>query len=180
MPRIKWLAIGLIVGLAITAGSADGRLKIAVLDECDPDDAEAWAPTGGCTLEDGDVSFAEFQAMRFSPLALSIIGHMAWRTDPTYLRVEPGRTVRVTNDGGRGHTFTEVAQFGGGVVPPLNQGLTGAPECLNAGNVASTTLDPGDSLEVTNLPIGDHRFQCCIHPWMRTQVKVEDRANSGR
>ena len=172
MRSTRSLAVGLILGLAITTASADGRKKIAVLDECDPADAVAWAPTGGCTLDDGDVSFAEFQAMRFSSLALSIIGHMAWRTDPTYMRIEPDKTVDVTNEGGRGHTFTEVARFGGGVVPPLNQGLTPAPECLDAGNLAATTLDPGDSLKLKDLPAGDHLFQCCIHPWMRTHVKV--------
>jgi len=171
MRRIKWLALGLILGLAATTGSADGRKAIAVLDECDPGDPD-WAPTGGCTLEDGDVNFAEFQAMRFSPLALSIIGHMAWRTDPTYLRIEPDKTVKVTNEGGRGHTFTEVASFGGGFVPPLNQGLTQAPECADSATIAATTLDPGDSLELKELAEGDHRFQCCIHPWMRTHVKV--------
>jgi hypothetical protein len=64
------------------------------------------------------VGFAEFQAMQFSPLALSTVGHMAWRTDPTYLRIEPNETIKVTNEGGRGHTFTEVANFGGGMVPP--------------------------------------------------------------
>ena len=31
--------------------------------------------------------------------------------------------IKVTNRGGRGHTFTEVAEFGGGRVPPLNVGL---------------------------------------------------------
>ena len=166
------LAIGLILGLAITTASADGRKKIAVLDECDPADA-GWAPTGGCSLEGGDVSFGEFQAMRLSPRALSIVGHMAWRTDPTYMRIEPGKTVEVSNEGGRGHTFTEVAQFGGGTVPPLNQGLTQAPECLDGSKFAASALDPGDSLELKDLPAGNHLFQCCIHPWMRTQVKVE-------
>ena len=171
MRTIKGLALGLIIGLAVTTGTADGRKAIAILDECDPSDA-AWAPTGGCTLEDGDVNFAEFQAMRFSPLALSTIGHMAWRTDPTYLRIEPDKTVKVTNEGGRGHTFTEVANFGGGFVPPLNQGLTQAPECLNSAIIAATSLAPGDGLELTELSEGDHRFMCCIHPWMRTQIKV--------
>ncbi len=36
--------------------------------------------------------------------------------------------MRVTNWGGRGHTFTEVADFGGGCVGDLNIGLSPAPE----------------------------------------------------
>jgi plastocyanin len=75
--------------------------------------------------------------------------------------------VKVTNRGGRVHTFTEVAEFGGGRVPPLNQGLVPAPECATATNVP-----PGTSQEVTGLGPGNHRFQCCIHPWMRALVKV--------
>jgi hypothetical protein len=74
----------------------------------------------------------------------------------------------VANLGGRLHTFTPVAQFGGGRVPPLNIGLTVAPEC------ASTAFDvaPGDRLELSGLSAGNHRYQCCIHPWMRAMVKV--------
>ena len=175
MRMIKGLALGLIIGLAVTTGVADGRKAIAILDECDPADQVLWAPTGGCALDDGDVGFAEFQAMLFSPLALSTVGHMAWRTDPTYLRIEPNKTIKVTNEGGRGHTFTEVANFGGGMVPPLNQGLTPAPECGDPGVIAATALDPGEGLELKELPEGDHRFMCCIHPWMRTQIKVADK-----
>jgi hypothetical protein len=81
----------------------------------------------------------------------------------------------VTNEGGRGHTFTEVAAFGGGMVPPLNKGLTQAPECLNSSIIAATSLAPGASLELRDLATGNHLFQCCIHPWMRTQVKVEEK-----
>jgi hypothetical protein len=63
-----------------------------------------------------------------------------------------------------------VAEFGGGFVPvpALNMGLTFAPECASA-----TVLAPGDKVELLGLSAGDHRFQCCIHPWMRALIKVE-------
>ena len=32
---------------------------------------------------------------------------------------------------------------------------------------------PGGRLELDNLAAGDHRFMCCIHPWMRALIKVE-------
>lgn len=145
-----------------------GNDKIAMRDDCDPRDP-AWLPTGGCMLRRGDVTFAEFNAEMNSPLAASVIGHLAWTNDPSYLQVDTRRTVRVTNEGGRVHTFTEVAMFGGGrvPVPTLNKGLVTAPECLRAQNVP-----PGGSIEISGLSPGNHRFQCCIHPWMRTLIKV--------
>jgi len=148
----------------------DHNRKIAIRDDCDPRDP-AWNPSGGCALEEGDVTNAEFGVELQSTLApTSVIGHQAWRNDPPYLKIREGQTVRVRNRGGRAHTFTEVANFGGGKIPNpgLNKGLLTAPECP-----ASTNLAPGASTTVENLAAGNHRFQCCIHPWMRAIVKVK-------
>ena len=141
---------------------------IAVLDDCDPNDP-AWAPTGGCVLKGGDVTNAEFGAFLTSPLSTATVGHPAWRNEPSYVKIEVGESVRVKNEGGRLHTFTRVANFGGGRVPPLNVGLTAAPECLAA---ASSEIAPGATLRVEGLAIGTTRYQCCIHPWMRAAIKV--------
>lgn len=153
-------------GSPLTFQSAGGG-NVDILDDCDPTDP-AWEATGGCDLKRGDVDFQEFFDGSFSPLSLSIVGHPAWRNEPSYLKVRPDETLKVRNKGGRDHTFTEVENFGGGVVGVLNQGLTQAPECLS-----SALLEPGQKLDVTGLDPGDHRFQCCIHPWMRTLVKVK-------
>jgi hypothetical protein len=149
----------------------DENGKIAIRDDCDPRDP-AWAPTGGCLLRRGDVTFAEFAAELSSPLSVAVIGHQAWRNDPSYVEVFSDRVVRVSNEGGRAHTFTEVAQFGGGRVPnpALNKGLTTAPECPGSVDIA-----PGGRMDLQTLAPGNHRFQCCIHPWMRALVKVKDR-----
>jgi hypothetical protein len=151
--------------------AADDRgNKIAIRDDCDPSDP-AWNPTGGCELKKGDVTFAEFNMELESPLApTSVIGHEAWRNDPPYLEIKEGRPVMVRNRGGRVHTFTEVANFGGGKVPNpfLNKGLVTAPECPG-----SEDLEPGASGRIEDLAAGNHRFQCCIHPWMRAIVKVK-------
>jgi plastocyanin len=149
------------------AADEERNRKIAMRDDCDPDDP-GWAPTGGCLVRDGDVDLDEFFGEVASPLSLAAIGHQAWRNEPSYLKIETGETVRVSNRGGRVHTFTKVANFGGGRVPPLNVGLAPAPECAAAVDVA-----PGDRIEVSDLGPGNHRFQCCIHPWMRALVKVE-------
>ncbi|TMI88059.1 MAG: hypothetical protein E6H00_13930 [Bacillati bacterium ANGP1] len=141
--------------------------KIAILDACDPTDP-AWAATGGCALKKGDVTRDEAGALLFSPLSSATIGHPAWRNEPSFLTIEPNKTVRVTNKGGEVHTFTEVAAFGGGRIPGLNQGLTSAPECA-----AAVDLAPGAGTEVTGLGEGNHLFMCCIHPWMRALIKVK-------
>jgi len=162
------MMIRLIVVLAVVlvATVVAAHEKVSIRDDCDPTDP-AWAPTGGCALEEGNVNVAEFNALLNSPLSLAVVGHPAWRFDPTYLKIEPDETVRVENEGGRAHTFTEVSDFGGGRVPPLNKGLTPAPECAGA-----ATLLPGAAVNVSGLSEGDHRFQCCIHPWMRALIKV--------
>ncbi|HJU73879.1 MAG TPA: hypothetical protein VJ717_09040 [Gemmatimonadaceae bacterium] len=149
-----------------------GAANIAVLDDCDPSDP-AWNPTGGCSLRGGLVTEAEFGQLLASPLSQSVVGHPAWRNEPSYLKVRPGKTIRVENEGGRLHTFTHVAQFGGGRIPPLNIGLTMAPECaLAPGATDPNALPPGASLEISNLAAGNHRYMCCIHPWMRALIKV--------
>jgi plastocyanin len=147
-----------------------GRRFIAIRDDCDPRDVAGWAATGGCALRRGNVTFAEFARELDSPLALAVVGHQAWRNDPSYLVVEAGKTIRVRNEGGRAHTFTKVAAFGGGKVPnpALNEGLVTAPECLTSIDIA-----PGGSARVSGLAPGDHRFECCIHPWMRALITVQ-------
>jgi hypothetical protein len=151
--------------------------KVEIYDDCDPSDP-TWDETGGCSLEGGKVDFAEFAALLFSPLGDgTVIGHPAWRMEPSYLRLQPEGEFTAENEGGRTHTFTEVAAFGGGFVPDLNGPLlTMAPECATA-----TPIAPGEEQEFEDLAPGNHLFQCCIHPWMRFLVKVEgdDEEKSG-
>ena len=161
------------VGRGEDAQGFAGPRQIAMRDDCDPRDP-AWAPTGGCLLRRGTVTFGEFNAEMNSALSASVVGHQAWRNDPSYLKVEEGKSIPVRNEGGRVHTFTEVAMFGGGRVPPLSRGLVFAPECATAANVA-----PGETIHISNLGPGNHRFQCCIHPWMRAIIKVDDDAGGG-
>jgi len=153
-----------------------GTRHIAIRDDCDPHDPR-WVPTGGCFLRGGSVTLDEFNGELSSPHSLSVIGHQAWRNDPSYLETESGRGIRITNEGGRVHTFTKVGAFGGGRVPSpaLNMGLTMAPECPTSVEIAA-----GGRMELAVLSPGNHRFQCCIHPWMRALIKVHDRVPGGR
>jgi hypothetical protein len=148
-------------------GGAKSR-QIALRDDCDPNDPGWDVVPGDCLKKRGTVSAAEFDAELNSPLSDAVIGHPSWRIDRPYLVVKEGATLKVKNKGGRPHTFTEVAQWGGGVVPPLSGGLDTAPECA-----ALAQLDPGEKAKLSGLAVGNHRFLCCFHPWMRAVVKVK-------
>jgi hypothetical protein len=166
------LVLGLVAATAAASSAArsdddSDKRRIALRDDCDPKDP-AWANLGGCTSKRGNVSVAEFDAELDSPLAAAVVGHQAWIADPSYLVIKQGASVRVRNEGGRPHTFTKVAAFGGGNVPPLNEGLTVAPECPSA-----VVIPPGGSATVSGLAVGNHRFQCCFHPWQRALIKVK-------
>src|SRR5262245_19562158 len=172
---IVCVGVALAVGNRSRALAAGGGQKVALEDDCDPTDP-AWAPQG-CFREEGHVTRAEFGALLFSALVPANaaaprvpVGHPSWRIDPGYLVIEAGETVRVRNAGGRGHTFTEVADYGGGFVPPLNggtpanPGIAVAPACNPA---AAPVMAPGEQAEVSGLAPGGHRFHFCIHPWTR-------------
>jgi plastocyanin len=165
-----WLNMN-VAARADNDGDDNSNNKIAVLDSCDPSDP-GWAPTGGCFFKNGQVSFAEFNALLFSPLGGGpaggiLIGHPAWRNQPSFITIREGKSIHVENKGGRTHSFTKVASFGGGIVPPLNGGLAAAPECA-----AMVPLPAGNKIAVSGLADGTHHFQCCIHPWMRATVHV--------
>lgn len=158
--------------------------NVVMLDNCSPTDPD-YNAVGGCpegtnpalVAHQGDVPLAEFFALLFSPLAPGdqVIGHPSWRNEPSYLTIRLGQTVRVTNRGGRVHTFTEVAEFGGGFVPPLNGALLAAPECGEdfVPDPGVEFVAKGETQHVMVLSPGIHKFQCCIHPWMRAAIRVE-------
>lgn len=185
MIRRRLVGLAVLLGLVAAvfaattpAGGSDDDsegARIAIEDDCDPNDPR-WDMVGGCEQKRGDVTLAEFAGENDSPLAAAVIGHQAWRNDPPYLELRTGRTLRVKNVGGRVHTFTKVAAFGGGIAPnpALNEGLVTAPECL-----ASVEILPGDSARVSGLAAGNHRFMCCFHPWMRALIKVKAHGEGG-
>ena len=84
-----------------------------------------------------------------------------------------GDVLLAVNNGGEAHTFTEVEEFGGGIVPMLNDlsGLTTvAPECNQA-----SLIPPGGSSSEVEDEEGVEKYQCCIHPWMRAEIRIGKR-----
>ncbi len=103
-----------------------------------------------------------------------------WRFAQPQVAATSHDVIQVTNTGGELHTFTEVAHFGGGFVPPLNQltgNTTAAPECGPPPNGAPPSDDnhflaPGASFTFTEDEVGTHLYQCCVHPWMHEVLTI--------
>ena len=169
--------LGIMLALLIALGLPGGRLafaeggrEIRIKDGCDPTTFNAALGPGAC-VGDGEVTFNELLA-RLNP---QDGGHPAWAFTPGVLTIRAGENLRLRNRGGETHTFTEVLAFGAGIVPPLNAALPpGTPFVIPAtADFPGPFLAAGQRMELRNLSVGSHLFQCVIHPWMRTVVQVE-------
>ena len=166
--------------LPATAGLADEDritpVQIVALDECDP-------PTFNAVIPDFCKNVTGTPALPFSTTFADLLAKAAahtpdpgWDFEPDSVTIRKGTPLIVVNQGGEPHTFTEVANFGGGFVPPLNAGEAPVPECAGGFKdvaVARTRILQGSQLQVTGLSKGTHHFECCIHPWMRVTVEVK-------
>jgi hypothetical protein len=169
-----WAAFAAVAVLSLSAGAGavQGDKKIRMYDDCEPTTFNEVLGPGTC-IGNGHTTFAEF----IEELEETQDVHK-WRNQPSQMHVNVGRPTLIENRGGETHTFTPVAAFGGGFIPDLN-GLSGnpvpAPECLNIGAltfIPAGATEQGPTAGSSELPVGIQRFQCCIHPWMRTVVEV--------
>ena len=151
---------------AVGASAASATRQVQVLDDCDPATFNAAIGPGTC-VKDGGTTFSEFIAQLLAQGRAP-----AWRFAPAQLKLDADGTLQAHNRGGEDHTFTEVANFGGGCIAALNDplGLTPVPECAGfpGGAFAATTVHAGGTVTTVALPPGVHRYECLIHPWMRT------------
>jgi plastocyanin len=153
----------IVCALALPAAALAGDTrKVFVMDRCEPESFDAAVEPGTC-IRNGGVTFDKF-ARRLNP---QDGGHNAWRFSPPHFGLNGGQTITAINTGGETHTFTEVAAFGTGFVPPLNAALPpGTPPAQPVGDL--NFMMAGDTLELDALSSGTHLFECLIHPWMRT------------
>ena len=147
---------------------AHGETRLVLMmDACDPASFNDAVGPGTCTRA-GGVRFDDFIRLLGRHQAVG-----AWRFAPATVHARVGEMLLAVNRGGEVHTFTQVAEFGGGIVPDLNQ-LSGtpvpAPECLAL--AGGDFVPPGgiDTDEVGEA--GTERYMCCIHPWMRAVVEA--------
>ena len=171
---LVWTAFAVIAVLSLSGGvgAVQGDKKIRLLDDCEPTTFNAVLGDGAC-IGNGHTTFDEFIA----ELEETQDAHK-WRNQPSAMHLNVGHPTLIENRGGEVHTFTPVAAFGGGFVPELN-GISGnpvpVPECLNFGSmvfIPAGGVEEGPTAGSSDLPVGVSRFQCCIHPWMRTVIEV--------
>lgn len=174
---------GLLVGCLIFAVATRpleqedhaGLAQVVALDECDPATFNAPSAVGPDFCKNVTLG----AATTFSELFRKAKeGHpdRKWDFEPDAILIKKGTVLSVVDQGGEPHTFTEVKEFGGGFILPLNGGEEIAPECdggFSRVEVARTRILQGSQLQFTGLSKGEHLFQCCIHPWMRTKVEVK-------
>lgn len=156
--------------------TAPAPVQIVALDECDPKTFNDALGADFCK----NVTIGAFTTLTdlFAKAAAGT-PDPGWDFEPDVLRVRQGTPILVVDQGGEPHTFTEVNQFGGGFIPGLNNGEETVPECDGGFKnvaVARTRVLQGSQLQVSSLALGQHNFQCCIHPWMRVRVEVQDPA----
>jgi hypothetical protein len=174
-----WTVFAAIAALSLSGGvgAVQGDKKFRLYDDCEPTSFNAVLGEGVC-VGNGHTTFAEF----IGELAATQDAHK-WRNQPSQALLNIGRPTIIENRGGEYHTFTEVAEFGGGFVDALN-GISGnpvpAPECLGLVDIIHPgALAEGPTAGSPGLPVGTHKFQCCIHPWMRTVIEVSDNKTQG-
>ena len=174
--RLYACAVAAILAVAsIGVVVANDSLRIRQRDDCDPATFNAAVGDGTC-IGGGDTTFDDFLAEFQQTGSVE-----KWRFNNDHAGVDRGTAITVENRGGETHTFTKVAKFGGGFIDLLNDpNVPVAPECAQAPGVPQppgpdNLFVPAGGSAVTPALTkrGTVRFQCCIHPWMRSVVTVK-------
>jgi plastocyanin len=190
--KMNWNTLSVIAALLIcplTSAAQSNQttpptpVQIVALDECDPTtfnaDPKAKVNPGLGPDFCKNITIGAFTTLqKLFDEAGKGTPDPGWDFEPDTLSIVQGTPIVVANEGGEPHTFTEVKQFGGGFIDGLNDGQATVPECSEGFKnvaVARTRILQGSRFLVGNLQKGDHYFQCCIHPWMRVKVEVQDR-----
>src|SRR5256884_5897280 len=105
-------------------------VQIVALDECDPTTFNAVLGPDFC--KNVALAFVTDFATKFADLFAKVAAGApdpGWDFEPDSVTIQKGTRLIVVNQGGEPHTFTEVAKFGGGFIPPLNGGQETVAEC---------------------------------------------------
>jgi len=145
-------------------------------DSCDPATFNAALQDPTACTKNGHTTFQAFIAeLSATQTARS------WKFSPFNATVHAGENMLTQNVGGETHTFTPVRQYGGGFIQILND-LSGnpvpAPECLDIPALdfvlsGGRSLIPAGALAAVADANGIARVECCLHPWMRTDVRIK-------
>jgi hypothetical protein len=153
-----------------------GHTEIHTEDRCDPATFNAGGRTLCAPNFNGGVTLAQFQAELAANKQVA-----SWEYGGGQIRVGLGQSFQVDNQGGEVHSFSVVANFGGGRVQGLNDASGNpvpAPECLAPQGPSNLDLASRAGITVTTgasgviKTRGTFKIQCCIHPWMRTTAVI--------
>ena len=170
---------------AVVVVATSNPTVIRMQGPCDPASFNAAVGPGTC-IGNGTITFDHFvKELTLSQKAGS------WLFSPANVELAPGTALSLENRAGEVHTFTKVKEFGGGFIAFLNP-LSGtpvpAPECatVTIGGlipkpegpsnifVEAETTEVGPTAGSAILPSGTTtKWQCCIHPWMRTELRTK-------
>lgn len=166
------LALAALTLAPYAADAAKSGNEARMEDRCEPASFNAALGDGAC-VGNGTTTFDEFLE-ELNPVDF---GDDHWRFKVSGSSIKLGESIEVINNGGEFHTFTEVAEFGGGCLNELNGplgGLTPVKECTNPANFPGGLILPlGGVGTVAPTTKGTHHFMCLIHPWMRADVVVK-------
>ncbi len=187
----RWRVIGkvtivLMPIVAVTILLATGNpFVVRINDECDPTTFNAAFGPDTCS-GNGQITLQNFLAQLTAAKKAG-----AWHFTPGAGALAPGTVISLQNRGGEFHTFTKVENFGGGFIQPLNI-LSGNPvparECAMATQdglfpqpdsptniyIEAGETEDGPTAGSSILPSGTKtKFQCCVHPWMRTELTTK-------
>jgi hypothetical protein len=168
-----------------TASAAASTVTVRIWDACDPATFNAQFGAGTCVAgQHGTTVLGVFLdelqkdhiagAWRFNPV-LNTSDDILRRAT---LNMASGQQLVLRNRGGETHTFTRVAHFGGGVLGVLNQlsqNTQVAPECVKPASatnifISAGAVRNGPIANSPEIPLGDSKWECCIHPWMRMVI----------
>ena len=156
--------------------AADHNGSIIGHDSCDPASFNAGLNNPVACQKPGRTTFQEFLAELTATHTVQ-----SWRFNPEQATVHSGENMSARNVGGEDHTFTPVKKFGGGFIGILNtlsNNPVPAPECANPATLdfvssGEASLISAGALAAATDANGIARVQCCIHPWMRAEVRVK-------
>jgi plastocyanin len=170
--RASALTAGLALAtVAAAAGpamaSSPKNHEFELRDECEATSFNAQFGPGFCTRTGSGVTFQEFSQK------LTEGGSGAWWIRWRDRTIDAGDSVSAKNVGGIFHTFTEVQQYGKGCIPDFNVAVTEEVNNCDFSKFGTTAVPQGTTLGAQKLDVGVHKFQCLIHPWMRSTITVQ-------
>ena len=178
---IRTLVVASLFVVAAAAVVGKDVVEFRVRDDCDPATFNAAIGEGTCVERfDGGTTFEEFLE------ELGEDGEVgSWKFNPDDKDLDRGQGTVLRSRAGEFHTFTRVAEFGGGIVGVLNdiggfgdtvtecgtENVLAPPSGTNLFVPAGAHI-PGPVAGKGEMPKGRTKWQCCIHPWMRSTVTV--------